>query len=200
MRDVRPDPRPASLGGHAADDLRFIRMAMAGSSTFTAVPGWSGVWMGLSAVTTAFVAGPAVDSPAWLRWWLADACIGFALGVLGISRKMRRAEAPLSGAVTRRFVLACAPALVVGAALTPVLVGVDGSRWLPGLWLLTYGAGVLSAGAYSIRLVPILGALLMLCGGAALLVPAAAAHWLMAVGFGGLQVGFGWVIARRHGG
>ena len=184
--DVRPDSHPESIGGHAAENLRFIRMAIAGSSTFTAVPGWGGVWMGLSAIATAMVAGPSVDSPSWLRWWLADAGLGFTLGALGIARKVRRAQAPPSGAVTRRFILAFAPALVVGAALTPVLVDLDGARWLPGCWLLTYGAGVMSGGAYSIRLVPVLGALLMLCGGLALVVPPAAAHWLMVVGFGAL--------------
>ena len=71
---------------------------------------------------------------------------------------------------------------------------------LPGLWLLAYGAGVVAAGSYSVRVVPLLGALLMLLGAVALAVPPGWGNWCLAAGFGGLHIGFGLWIARRHGG
>jgi hypothetical protein len=67
------------------------------------------------------------------------------------------------------------------------------------LWLLLYGAAVTAGGAMSIRIVPVMGALFMLLGVGALLLPT----WgtiFMASGFGLLHLGFGWAIAKHHGG
>jgi len=192
-------PVPPSLHGHAADDLRFIRAAMARSSTFTAVPGWGGIWMGCSAIVTAIVTGPP-GSPHWLAWWLLDAVLAATVGTAAVVRKVRRSAEPLPSAVVRRFVFAFLPSALVGAALTPVLAPIDAGRWLPGCWLLTYGAAIASAGAYSIRLVPIVGVSFMALGVVALVAPPTMGHWLLAIGFGALQITFGWVVARRHGG
>jgi hypothetical protein len=63
-----------------------------------------------------------------------------------------------------------------------------------------YGAGVITGGAFSVRIVPVMGICLMACGAVALLAPAAWGDVFMALGFGGLQIAFGIVIARRYGG
>jgi hypothetical protein len=156
--------------------------------------------MGASAIVAAVVSGPPDDTVRWVMVWLTDAAVATAIGLTAMSIKARRSGAPLASAPAYRFALAFVPPVVAGMVLTPVFVMMGLGARLPGCWLLLYGTAVATGGAFSVRVVPIMGICFMALGASAFAAPAAWGHWLMAAGFGGLQIGFGWVIARRYGG
>jgi hypothetical protein len=197
---MSPAALPPSLHDHAADHLRYIRDTMARAADFTAVPGWGGVLMGLSALVTAAAAGPPRDAPAWVDLWLADAGVAAVLGFAGMVWKARRAGLSLTSAAPRRFALAFVPPLVAGAVLTVVFLREHLTTRLPGCWLLLYGAAVTSGGAFSVRLVPVMGMCFLALGVLAYVFPEGTGSLFMAAGFGGLQIGFGLIIARKYGG
>ena len=100
----------------------------------------------------------------------------------------------------RRFVLSYVPPIAVGALLTVALVRAGLYQALPGTWLLLYGTGVVTGGAFSVRVVPLMGLCFMALGPSPCWDRRPGATLLMAIGFGGLHIGFGWIIARRYGG
>jgi hypothetical protein len=191
---------PRSLHDHAADHLEFIRATMARAGEFTAVSGWGGVLMGLTALVTAGAAGPPRDSPAWVALWLADAAVAASIGAAAMVWKARRTGAPLTGGAARRFGLAFVPSIAAGAVLTAVLVREQLTTRLPGCWLLLYGSAVASGGAFSVRPVPVMGVCFMALGALALATPVEYGSLFLAAGFGGLQIVFGVIIGRKHGG
>ncbi|MFZ0964081.1 MAG: hypothetical protein WAO35_24710 [Terriglobia bacterium] len=192
--------RPAPLHAHAIDDLRFIRETMENAASFTAVPGWGGVAMGVTALAAACVAPPPTSAKTWMITWLGAALCAFALGALGIYWKARRVGTPVLSRPGRQFLLSLVPPLLAGAVISGAIYGTGLGRLLPGIWLLLYGVGVMSAGTFSARVVPVMGLCFMLAGIAALFCPDAWANAVMAAGFGGLHILFGTIIARRYGG
>jgi hypothetical protein len=186
---------------HAAENLRFIREAMTRASAFTAVPGWGGVAMGVTALATAAISGPPDGSPRWVMVWFAEAAVAVAIALTAMTIKARRTGMPLSSAPPAfRFALGFVPPLVAGMILTPVFATTGLMARLPGCWLLLYGTAAATGGAFSVRIVPLMGACFMALGAAAFAAPAEWGHWLLAAGFGGLHIVFGVIIARRYGG
>jgi hypothetical protein len=182
------------------DNLRFIRETMERAGSFTAVPGWGGVAMGASALIAASIAARQPTLERWLTTWLLEAAIAMALAGLAIRRKAKAAHGPVLSAPARRFVLSFAPPLIVGGLLTAVLYRAGIPAAIPGTWLLLYGTGVVTGGAFSVRVVPVMGLCFMFMGAVALFCPLAWGTALLAAGFGGLHLIFGAIIARRYGG
>ena len=192
---------PEPIQAHAMENIRFIRDAMSRASEFTAVPGWGGVLMGVTAILTAYISGPPDNSQRWVAIWFADAAVAAAIALAAMTMKARRIGAPLSSAAPAyRFALGYVPPLVAGMVLTPVFATMGLMARLPGCWLLMYGTAAATGGAFSVRAVPLMGLGFIALGVAAFAAPASWGHWFMAAGFGGLHLGFGLVLARRSGG
>ena len=191
---------PSALHERAMDDLRFIRQTMERAGAFTAVPGWGGVGIGAAGLIAALVASQQATPLRWLAVWLVTAAVATAIAAGSLVQKARRARVPLSTGPGRKFLLSFLPPVGAAMALTAALYAHGASALLPGLWLLGYGAAVMTAGTFSVRAVPLMGVCFMALGAAALATPAAWGDAWMAAGFGGLHLVFGALIARRHGG
>jgi hypothetical protein len=189
-----------SINEKAFDNLRYIRETMERAGSFTAVPGWGGILMGVSALLTAFISSQLASRDIWFVTWLGEAALAFTIGAWAMVQKAKTAKAPLLYGPGRKFALSLCPAMIAGAVFTAVLYTNDLFQLMPGTWLLLYGVAVVTSGAFSVRIVPVMGVCFMTLGMLAFFAPFALANLFMAVGFGILHIAFGFVIARRYGG
>ena len=196
---TRSEAEPRSLGVHALNDLRYIRQTMENAASFTAVPGWGGVAVGVTALLAAAVASQT-GANTWLVIWLCEALVAAVVGIWAMLHKARAVGVSLRRGSGRKFLFGLCPPLLAGGCLTVALMRSGQTAAMPGTWLLLYGVATLTAGTFSVRIIPVMGLCFMALGATALLLPAAWGDALMALGFGGLHVVFGLLIARRHGG
>jgi hypothetical protein len=196
---LRPNP-PLAIDDHARENLRFIRETMERAGSFTAVPGWGGVALGITALGAAFVAGQQNTRTGWLTVWLIEAGIAMAIAGWTALVKARRAHDSLLSGPARKFALSFAPPIFVGGILTFVLFRAGLDSAVPATWLLLYGTGVMTGGAFSIRAVPFMGLCFMVLGTVAFFCPSAWSDALLGIGFGGFHIIFGAIIARNYGG
>jgi hypothetical protein len=182
------------------DNLAFIRDTMEAAGSFTAVSGWGMVAVGIIAAVAALIASAQHSVLESLYVWIAAAVLAPTVMLWAIVRKARRARMPLLSGPGRKFVLSFSPPMLVGALLTIVLYRAGLVGTIPGMWLLLYGTAVVAGGAFSVKIVPVMGICFMLAGTFAVFAPTTWNDWIMAAAFGGLNIGFGIPIARRHGG
>lgn len=197
---VRAINEPIGLHTQAMDNLRYIRNTMENAGSFTAVPGVGGMIMGATALFAAFAAHFARSHNSWLAIWAAEAALAFSIGICFAWRKATRKSEPFLSRPFRRFALAMAPSFVAGVVITLELERANLHDFTGATWLLLYGAGVASAGAFSVRIIPVMGTSFLVLGTIAAFAPTAWSTPLLALGFGGLHLLFGFIIARKYGG
>ncbi|KAF0239805.1 MAG: hypothetical protein FD167_4313 [bacterium] len=204
LRSVRSEPpksdEPPALHLHAMDNLKFIRETMESAASFTAVPGWGQVIIGILAMFTAAVASRQTKASDWVITWIVLASVSLVIAVISMNRKAKRSETILLSRPGKNFVVSCSPPMIAAALLTLNLCQNNNFRVLPGMWLLLYGTGVITGGAFSVKIVPVMGVCFMIVGTIALFSPDSLGNIFMALGFGLLHIIFGFIIARRYGG
>lgn len=199
----RRSPNPENvvpMHEHAMDNIRFIRETMERAGAFTAVPGWGGVAMGCIAVVAGVVGSRQTSHTGWIGSWMVAALVASLAGGIAMHRKAKQAGTELFAAPGRRFALGFLPAIAAGSVATWKLAHAEQWDLLPGLWLMLYGVAITSAGMFSIRVVPVMGLCFIALGCFTLNAPPEWGHALLIAGFGGLQILFGLIIARRYGG
>ena len=189
-----------SLQDHAVDNLQFIRTTMERAGSFTAVSGKGAILMGVMAMVAAYWASRQAQEQNWLLIWILAAGVAMAVAIVATHFKAKSLGLALFSAVSRRFFLGLLPPIVAGMALTLLFVSKDFTVYLPGMWLLLYGTGIVTAGIFSVRLIPAMGFCFMIAGVISFLLPMTLRDWVMALGFGGIHVIFGFIIMRKYNG
>jgi hypothetical protein len=169
------------------------------SSAFTAVPGWGMVAVGATALPAAWLASHYAFDQRWLEIWICEAVLAASLSIVAIQSKAARNGLPWSSGPGRKVALSFLPPFAAAALLTIPLFRANLGSALPGTWMLMYGVGVITGGAFSVSVVPVMGVCFMVAGAGALVLPTLG-NWAMAAGFGVLHIVFGIWIARRYGG
>ena len=162
------------------DNLRYIRETMERASAFTGISGWGEVAIGVTALVTVFIAAQQTSFKAWLAVWVAEALVSLLIAGWSMDRKARAAQMPLLSGPGRKVAFSLSPPLVSGVLLTIVLYRAGLIDFIPGVWLLLYGTGVVTGGMFSVSVVPLMGLCFMIIGAAALFMPGLA-NWFMAV-------------------
>ena len=198
--ETDPANEPINLGDRAIENLRFIRETMERSTHFTAVPGYGGMLMGVTAIVAAYLAHTQVYLRDWLVVWLVEAALAFAIGLLTMWQKSKIADQSLLSVPARKFAFGFVPPLIAGVAITLGLWRYEHYEMMAPVWMLLYGAAIATGGAFSVRLVPVMGWIFMAVGSLAFALPAAYGDYLMGASFGLVHIVFGAIIAKRYGG
>ncbi len=196
---VKPE-KVVSINEKAIDNLRYIRETMERAGSFTAVPGWGGILMGISALLTAFISSQLPSRELWFFAWLGEAVLAFTIGLYAMVQKAKAFRSGLLNGPGRKFALSLCPAMIAGAVLTIALYTNGLFQLMPGSWLLIYGVAIVTCGVFSVRVVPVMGMCFMALGAPALFAPLRYATVFMAFGFGVLHVIFGIIIGKKYGG
>jgi hypothetical protein len=187
------------IDSHAAATLRYIRSSMEGAKLL-AVPGSAGVVLGTIALIAAALCLVPELHKYWVGIWLSAALLGAVLGSILIVRESSLRDLRLVGTPLLKFALCLSPSLGAGLVMTAVHWFGGNQHAIPGTWLLLYGCALLTASAATTRIIAALGAMFVLFGLAALLLPDDLQILMLGAGFGGLHIVFGFLIGRMGSG
>jgi len=200
LPEIEHYDEPVNISDRAIDNLRFIRETMERSTSFTAVPGYGGMLMGVTAIVAAYIANMQVYLVDSLVVWLVEAALAFAIGLLAIWQKAKLAGQSLLSTPATKFAFGFTPPLIAGVIIVLGLWRFEHYYVMAPVCIVCYGVAVICGGAFSVRIVPIMGWCFMALGAVALLVPTNYGNLMMGASFGLLHIIFGAIIARRYGG
>src|SRR5439155_889015 len=162
---VSPE-RSSSPGCSSSASRLRMNQLLSFTSTFVApAAGTSST----AAFAAALLAARQPTRELWLVTWLGEAVVALAIGGWAMVRKAYAGNDPILSGPGRRFWLSFISPMAAGGLLTVVLYRAGLAYALPGTWLLLYGTGFVTGGAFSVRVVPVMGLCFMLVGAAALL-------------------------------
>ena len=190
-----PAVKTVNLDVHAIATLRYIRASMDAASS-VAIPGSAGIAVGTIGAVAALLSLLPPFQAYWFSIWLAAAPIAASAGGLLLTRPSPIATFTAIGTPGRKLALGLLPCLFAGAVMTVVLWSADRAAFIPGTWLLLYGCALISASVSTMAIVLWMGLSFAVIGIAALFAPVAFHVPLLALGFGGLHILFGILIAR----
>jgi hypothetical protein len=190
-----PQAKVVNMDMHAIATLRYIRASIDGAGS-VAIPGSAGIVMGLIGLAAAALSWVPHLAAYWLFIWLIAAPIAAAAGGLLLAKSASVATFVATGTPGRKLAFGLLPSLFVGAVMTAVLWSADLTQAIPGTWLLLYGCALFSASVSTTMIVAWMGVSFAGFGILTLLSPVGLHIPLLAMGFGGLHILFGILIAR----
>lgn len=196
----RENNEPTNIGERAIDNLQFIRETMERSAVFTSVPGYGGMLMGATAIVAAYFANSQTNLKDWLTVWLVEAFLAFAIGLLAMWQKSKIGNVSLVSAPAKKFASGFVPPLLCGVFITLGLWRFGHFEMMIPVWIICYGAAVVCGGAFSVKIVQILGWCFIALGAFAFALPEGFGNSMMGLSFGVLHIVFGLIIARKFGG
>lgn len=194
-----PPAKTVHLDLHAIATLRYIRASMDAAGS-VAIPGSSGIAMGVIGSAAAALSLVPEFQSHWLAIWVVAGPIAAIVGGLLLARSGSIASFVATGTPGRKLALELLPSLFAGAVMTAVLWSAERTEFIPGTWLLLYGCALISASASTTAIVAWMGSCFVGLAIVALLMsPTLQVIWL-GLGFGGLHILFGILIGRgAHG-
>ena len=197
---------PAALHEKAEQNLQYIRDLMESSSSFTGISGIGYMLAGLSAFAATWLAIQQQSAFSWLLVWMAELLVAGALAIGFTVSKARRQGESLWSTTGKKILSAFIPPMTVGAVLTLYFAQQNNIDILPRIWLCVYGAAVMTAGAYSVAAIPLMGALFLVLGTMVLFLNTPGPEMLqfgnlwLGASMGGLHLIIGYVIWKDYGG
>ena len=192
--------QPVNISDRAIDNLKFIRETMERSTSFTAVPGYGGVLMGVTALVAAWVANSQIYIRDWLIVWLTEAALAGSIGFLAMWQKTKISNSSLVSGPARKLIMNSLPPMLCGIFITLGLWRFGNFEMMVPVWIMCYGAAVVCGGSFSVKPVPVMGWCFLVIGAAAFFFPTGFGNVAMAASFGVLHIIFGALIGRRFGG